>query len=410
MKLSSRHASTSVPGLVGTARVDRRLSAALRRARPGDVLVVDHVDLDRAGAESVVESGAAVVVNASPFISGRFPNLGPEMLARAGVQLVEGVGPEALAAIRDGATVRVDGAEVSVRGTVVATGREVSLDDVLGAMEAARSGMVTQLASFTHNTTEFLRREEDLLLHGLGLPELDTSFEGRAVVVVVRAFDHQADLRGLRRFIREKHPVLVGVDAGADALLAAKLVPDLVVVGAAGVGGGPGEAAAGRGQVISDHALVSAREVLLHADASDRLVGADRLDRLGVRPRRVAAGGTSEDIALLAADHGGASLIVAVGSHATLDEFLDRQRSGVSSTFLTRLRLGPRLVDAKAVPALYSGRVRLWHIVLALLVGLAAVGLAVAATPVGSEWARAGAAELSDLTGRLVDALGGLLP
>jgi uncharacterized membrane-anchored protein len=200
------------------------------------------------------------------------------------------------------------------------------------------------------------------------------------------------------------------VDAGADALLAAKLVPDLVVVGAAGVGGGPGEAAAGRGQVISDHALVSAREVLLHADASDRLVGADRLDRLGVRPRRVAAGGTSEDIALLAADHGGASLIVAVGSHATLDEFLDRQRSGVSSTFLTRLRLGPRLVDAKAVPALYSGRVRLWHIVLALLVGLAAVGLAVAATPVGSEWARAGAAELSDLAGRLVDALGGLLP
>jgi uncharacterized membrane-anchored protein len=407
MKLSSRHASTSSPpGLLATARVDRRLSAALRRARPGDVLVVDHVDLDRAGAESVLEAGVAVVVNASPFISGRFPNLGPEILARAGVHLIDGVGPEALAAIRDGVTVRVDGTEISVRGTVVATGRQQGLDDVLGAMEAARSGMVTQLASFTHNTTEFLRREEDLLLHGLGLPTLDTSFQGRPVVVVVRAFDHQDDLRGLRRFIREQHPVLVGVDAGADALLAAKLVPDLVVVGAAGLGGGPGEAAAGRGQVVSDDALVSAREVLLHADASDRLVGADRLDRLGVRPRRVASSGTSEDVALLVSDHGDASLIVTVGSHATLDEFLDSQRSGTSSTFLTRLRLGPRLVDAKAVPTLYSGRVRLWHLLLTLLVGLAAVALAVAATPVGSDWVD----EVPALWRSLVDATEGLLP
>jgi uncharacterized membrane-anchored protein len=407
MKLSSRHASTvRPPGLEGTARVDRRLSSALRRARPGDVLVIDHVDLDRAGAESIVECGVAAVVNASPFISGRFPNLGPEMLARAGVHLVDGVGPEALAALRDGASVRVEGGEVSVRETVVATGRAQGLDDVLTAMEAARSGMATQLASFTHNTTEFLRREEDLLLHGLGLPALDTSFRGRPVVVVVRAFDHQDDLRGLRRFIREQRPVLVGVDAGADALLAAKLVPDLVVVGAAGVGTGPGEAAAGRGQVVSDWALVSSHEILLHADASDRLVGADRLDRLGVRPRRVAASGTSEDIALLVADHGGASLIVTVGSHATLDEFLDRQRTGTSSTFLTRLRLGPRVVDAKAVPALYSGRVRTWHLVLALLVGLIAVAVAVATTPVGSSWAD----EVTTLGQSLLDRVAGLLP
>jgi uncharacterized membrane-anchored protein len=409
MKLSSRHASTSAPGLLGTVRVDRRLENALRRARPGDILLVDHVDLDRTGAEAIIESGVAVVVNASPFISGRFPNLGPEMLARAGVQLIDGVGPEALTTLRDGATVHVDGGEVSTRGTVVASGRELSLDDVLGAMEAARAGMVTQLASFTHNTTEFLRREEDLLLHGLGLPHLETSFDGRPVVVVVRAFDHEADLRALRRYIREQRPVLVGVDAGADALLAAKMVPDLVVVGSAGVGGGPGEAAAGRGQVISDQALAAAREVLLHADASDRLVGADRLDRLGVRARRVAASGTSEDVALLVADHGGASLIVAVGSHATLDEFLDRQRVGVSSTFLTRLRLGPRLVDAKAVPALYSGRVRMWHIVLTLLVGLLAVAAAVAATPVGGDWAAQAVEDVSALAERLVDAVAGML-
>lgn len=411
MKLTTRHSSTvRLPGLEGTARVDRRLAGALRRARPGDVLVVDHVDLDRAGAEAVIEAGVAAVVNAAPFISGRYPNLGPELLARAGVLLVERVGPEALPHVRDGAAVRVDGGEVFCRGSVVASGRPLDLDDVLAAMDTARTGMATQLASFTHNTTELLRREEDLLLHGLGLPVLDTQFAGRPVVVVVRAFDHADDLRGLRRFIRDRRPVLVGVDAGGDALVAAKLVPDLLVVGDAGLGGSLGGSAAddsqGRGQLVSDRTLVAAREVLLHADASDRLLGADRLDRLGVRPRRVAAGGTSEDVALLVADHGRAALMVAVGSHVTLDELLDRQRAGASSTFLTRLRVGSRLVDAKAVPALYSGRVRPWQLLLALLAGLLAVAVAVAATPVGSEWA----AEISSLAQRLVDALAGVLP
>lgn len=199
---------------------------------------------------------------------------------------------------------------------------------------------------------------------------------------MVRDFDHEADLRRLRRFISEQRPVLIGVDAGADALLAVRLTPDVVMVGQDGLGG-PGSV---QSRTISDRALASAGEVVLHADASDRLVGADRLERMGVRPVRVAASGTTEDIAMLVADQAGASLIVTVGTHATLDEFLDRHRSGLASTFLTRLRVGPRLVDAKSVPALYAGRVRLWQLLLVLLVGLLAVAAAVAATPQGALW------------------------
>jgi uncharacterized membrane-anchored protein len=219
------------------------------------------------------------------------------------------------------------------------------------------------------------------------------------VVVVVRDFDHEADLRRMRRFVREQRPVLVGVDGGADALLAAKLQPDLVVVGEAGFSGG-----ALPGQAVSDAALTRAGEVLLHTDASDRVVGADRLERLGVRPRRIAASGSTEDIALLVADAQGASLIVTVGTHATLDEFLDRQRSGLSSTFLTRLKVGPRMVDAKSVPQLYAGRVRLWHLLLVLLVGLLAVAVAVAATPTGEQWTT----DLRDAAESLVDQVQGL--
>jgi uncharacterized membrane-anchored protein len=360
------------------------------------VAVIDHVDLDRAQAEALVDAGVAAVVNASPFISGRYPNLGPELLARAGVLLVDEVGTEVFGKVSDGQPVRVHEGRLLVGEEVVAEGRPLGVDEVAALMEEARTGLSTQLQTFTHNTTEFLRREQGLLLHGQGAPRLRTKLEGRPVVIVVRGYDYRADLRGLRRYIREQRPVLIGVDGGADALLEAGHRPDVVVVGDNGLAqtGGPGENAHG----VTDKALRGARDVVLHADRSGRAIGADRLERLGVRTQTLAASGTSEDIAMLLADVSGASLIIAVGTHATLDEFLDRQRSGLASTFLTRLRVGPRLVDARGVPQLYAGRVRLWHLLLVLLAGLVAVGVAIAATPVGADWWDSITAGLADLT------------
>jgi uncharacterized membrane-anchored protein len=396
MKFPSRQQPLDgLPGVSGTARVDRRTSAVVRRLRRGDIAVIDHLDLDRSHAEALVDAGVVAVVNASPFISGRYPNLGPDLLARAGVLMLDDVGAEVFKAVSDGAAVRVDGHRLMRGEETLAEGHLLSADDVAERMSAARGGLSTQLQSFTHNTTEFLRREQDLLLHGQGVPTLRTRIQGRPVVVVVRGYDYREDLRKLRRFIREQRPVLIGVDAGADALEAAGHRPDIVVVGEQGLGQSTG--AGDQGQTVSDRALRHSHEVVLHADRGGRAVGSDRLERLGVRAPHLAASGLTEDVALLLADTAGASLMITVGMHATLDEFLDRQRSGLASTFLTRLRVGPKLVDAKSVPQLYAGRVRVWHLAVVLLAGLVALLTAVSATPVGAEWWDSVRGALTDL-------------
>ncbi len=396
MKFPSRQKpDAGVPGLTGTVRADRRTSTLVRRLKPGDIAVIDHLDLDRANAEALLDKGVVAVVNASPFISGRYPNLGPELLARSGVVLIDNVGSDVFGKLHDGAEARIHEGQVFVKDEPVIAGAQLSADDIASMMEEARGGLSTQLQSFTHNTTEFLRREQDLLLHGQGAPELRTRLAGRPVVVVVRGYDYREDLRRLKQYIREQRPVLIGVDSGADALLEAGHRPDIVVIGETGLASGnhAGEVAS-----VSDKALRGAKEVVLHSDRAGRAVGAERLDRLGVRAQNFSASGTSEDVALLLADLAGASLIVSVGTNATLAEFLDQHRSGLASTFLTRLRVGPKLVDAKGVPHLYSGRVRIWHLLLVLLAGVAALLVALAGTPVGHEWWTSVQAWLEDAT------------
>lgn len=383
------------PGVSGTIRMDRRIGSLVRRLRPGDVAVIDHLDLDRASAEALVGCGVVAVVNASQFVSGRYPNLGPEVLARSGVVMIDDVGSEVFAELSDGSTVRLHQGCVLVADREVVRGRELGAKEVSALTQEARNGLSTQLQSFTHNTTEFLRREQDLLLHGRGLPALQTRLAGRPVVVVVPGYDHRDDLRRLRRFIREQHPVLVGVDGGADALLSAGHRPDVVVVGAAGLD--PAPSASAPGTPVSDKALRGAREVVLHADRSGRADSGERLERLGLRHHTITASGTSEDVALLLADRQGAGLIIAVGAPETLEEFLDRQRSGMASSFLTQLRVGANLIGAKQVPQLYAGRVRLWHLVAVLLAGLVALVAAVAATPVGGLWWSSSTSALSDV-------------
>ena len=379
------------PGLTGTARVERRTRLLLPRLRPGDVAVLDHLDMDRSTAQALVDAGVVAVVNASPMISGRYPNLGPEVLAEAGVLLLDRT--EGTRAIRDGARVRIHDEVVFVDEQPVATGREADAAIIAGEMETARRGMVTQLETFTHNSTEFLRREQDVLLHGIGLPRLVTPFEDRAVVVVVAGHEHAAELDAIRTFIREQDPVLVGVDRGADALLAAGHRPDVVVIG-------DGLADADQ---PSAKALRGARDVVVRVDRGGRM-HREQLERMGIRPLGLESSATTEDAALLLAEAGAARLIVGVGMHASLDEFLDRQRPGLASTYLTRLKVGDRLVDARAVPMLYSGRVRPRHLFLVLLAGLLAVAAAIAVTPVGQEWADA----LARLVSALTDDLQGL--
>jgi uncharacterized membrane-anchored protein len=351
-----------LPGVAGTARVDRRTDALLRRIKAGEIAVLDQVDLDRGTAEALVAAGVAGVVNASPSISGRFPTLGPEVLLEAGIPLVDGVGAEALHAIKDGSRVRLLDGGVYLGEKQVAEGVAQDADSVADSLVEAKAGLSHQLEAFAANTIEFMRRERALLLDGSGVPDVDVELSGRQVLVVAAGYDHIADLARLTHFIREYRPVLVGVGAGADALLAAGHEPALIV-------GDPGE--------VSMEALTCGADIVVPAFADGHAPGLHRVQDLGAGAVTFPSSANPEDLALLLAAHHGASMVVTVGLSASMAEFLDRGRSGSNaSTFLTRLQLGGALVDGRVIAALYRSRVSLGAIL--LMIGAAVVAIVAA--------------------------------
>ncbi len=387
----------ALPGVHGPARIHRRTASLLGRLHVGDVAVLDHLDMDRDTAQALIDAGVVAVVNSGPMVSGRFPNLGPERLVEAGVLVVDNAGPEVFDRLRDGTDVRIDAGVLHAGDTLVATGREVTADLVRSEMGRARSGLSAQLESFTHNSTEFLRREQDLLLHGHGVPRTATDMAGRPVVVTVRSHGWQDELRGIKPFVREQRPVLVGVDHGADALVEAGHRPDVVVV-------------SGADDLPSAAVLRKARDVVVLVERGAPRSATEQLERLGIRPLRFETTATAEDAARLLAAAREASRIFGVGMHATLDEFLDRRRAGLASTFLTRLKVGPDLVDASAVPQLYDGAVRPRHLGGALAAGVLAVAAAVSVTPVGQQWVDDLSPAVTSSTTDLIDNVRGILP
>jgi uncharacterized membrane-anchored protein len=366
--LRSRTLAAAAAGVVGIARVDARTKNLTKRLQAGDVAVIDHLDIDTVAAEALAARRPGAVVNAAASTSGRYPNLGPQILLDAGIPLVDGVGRDVLVAVQEGDRVRVHGGDVYVRDDLAGSGIEQTAETVAAAMEEARAGLAVQMEAFAANTMEYLRRERDLLLDGVGVPDIRTAMDGKHVLVVVRGYHYQEDLRVLRPYVREYKPVVIGVDGGADAVLAAGLPLHLIV---------------GDMDSVSDRALTSGAEIVVHASRDGRAPGLERVQSLGVEPVVFPATGTSEDVAMLLADDKGAELIVAVGSHATLVEFLDKGRSGMASTFLTRLRVGGKLIDAKGVSRLYRSRISSWQILMLLACGLFALFVAMSVTPAG---------------------------
>ena len=357
------------PGTIGVARVDRRVDALLRRIGPGDIAVLDQVDLDRRTADALVAAEVRGVVNAAPSISGRFPNLGPEILVGARITLVDGVGPEVLRIVKDGTKLRLHEGVLYAGTKELARGTEQTADSVADSMIEAKSGLSAQLEAFSANTIEFLRHERALVLDGVGVPEVDIAIKGRQVLVVAAGYDHTADLAALGRFIREYRPVLIGVEAGADALREAGHRPDLIV-------GDPNE--------VTASVLTCGAQVVIPAQPDGHAPGLERIQDLGVGAVTFPAVSNPEDLALLLAEAHGADLVITVGFQATLHEFLDRGRSGSNpSTFLTRLRLGTKLVDGKAVAALHRSRVSAGVVALMVLAALVAMAAALLVSDVG---------------------------
>ncbi|WP_435209017.1 putative cytokinetic ring protein SteA [Micromonospora sp. bgisy143] len=360
------------PGRVlGTARLDRRTKRLVGRLRPGDIAVIDHVDLDRVAADSLVAVGVGAVLNAKPSVSGRYPNLGPEVLIAAGIPLLDDLGEGVFERIREGDQVRIEGNTVFAGEEPVAHGTLQDAESVAKAMSDAREGLSVQLEAFAANTMDYLRQERDLLLDGVGVPDIQTQIQGRHCLIVVRGYDYKADLDVLRPYIREFKPVLIGVDGGADALVEAGYTPDMII---------------GDMDSVTDDVLRCGAEVIVHAYPDGRAPGLPRVNGLGVPAITFPAAATSEDLAMLLADEKGASLLVAVGTHATLVEFLDKGRGGMASTFLTRLKVGGKLVDAKGVSRLYRQSISGSSLLLLVLSAIAAMASAVAVSTVGKAY------------------------
>jgi uncharacterized membrane-anchored protein len=350
----------------GPARLDRMTKHLVRRLSSSDIAVIDHRDLDRASAEELLESGIRVVVNVSPSQTGRFPNPGPLLLVRGGVRLIDAPGANLFEELHDGESLTVRGGGLYRNGTCLALGRVLEEPELVSALREQRGRVTEALEAFADNTMRYLREEGRLLAEGIDFPPLQTRFRDRHALVVARGPGHKRDLRIVKPYIRDFKPVLVGVDGGADALIEAGYRPDVIV---------------GDMDSVSDTALGSGAELLVHGYADGAAPGAARAERLGLPYQVVPATGISEDIGLLLTYEKGAELIVAVGTHFNLIEFLERNREGMSSTFVTRLKVGEILVDAKGVSRLVSRRVGVWPLVAIGAAGLTAIVAAVAASP-----------------------------
>ena len=368
-----RKTSEDLPGVTATARLDRRTKNLANRLCPGDIAIIDHEDLDLTGADALIGRSVGAVVNVAQSISGRYPNRGPLLLIEAGIPLIDDVGPEVFDRVKEGQSVRLDGDTLYVGDEAVAKGREQDAKSVATAMAEAKVNVTAEIEAFAANTLEYIKHEYTLLAEGVGVPAMRTNLEGRDVMVVARGYHHREDLATLRSYIRERKPAMVAVDGGADAILEVGYRPDLIF---------------GDMDSVSDRALTCGAEIVVHAYPDGRAPGLPRVRALGLDPVVCPAAGTSEDVALLIADEKGASLIVAVGMHHTLVEFLDKGRSGMASTFLTRLRVDDKIVDAKGVSRLYQSRVSAKAVIPLVFAAAVTVVVAILVLPAGQIFIR----------------------
>jgi uncharacterized membrane-anchored protein len=350
--------------IAGVARVDRKTKRLVTRLQPGDIAVINHADIDRVAAETLVDAAPVAVINAAPSTTGRYPNLGPLLICQAGITLVDDVGSDIMEKISEGGLVTIDRDKIVVDGEVIGTGVLQDLATVDAAIESARANIGPELERFAHNTVNYMRHEIELLTGTLEVPEVNVPLTGRHVLIVVRGIDYKEDLALLRQsgYLNEMRPVLIGVDGGADALMAIGERPDLII---------------GDFDSVSEATLRCGAELIVHGYRDGRAPGAERLEELGLPYTVMAAPGTSEDVAMLLAYEHGAELLVAVGTHNSMVEFLDKGRAGMASTFLVRMKLGSALVDAKGVSRLYQQSVRTRDLL--LMVGAALLTLVVVA-------------------------------
>ncbi|KJS17454.1 MAG: thiamin pyrophosphokinase [Peptococcaceae bacterium BRH_c4b] len=350
----------------GTVRVDKRTKNLVKRLSPNEIAIIDHSELDDVAARALLAGRVKVVVNAARSLSDKYPNPGPLTLVKAGVVLLDNVGEQVMDAVREGQTVEIINEEIYCEGLPVASGKLLTLREIEQKMEQVRSNMQEVISDFVVNTLDYARTEIGLINGEYKIPPVTTAFQGRHALIVVRGQNYKEDLNAIKSYIDDVRPVLVGVDGGADALWEFGYKPDIIV---------------GDMDSVSDNVLQDGSELVVHAYQNGKAPGLERVKSLGLSARVFAAPGTSEDIAMLLAYEYGAELIVAVGTHSNVQDFLEKGRKGMASTFLVRLKVGTKLVDAKGVSKLYRNRVKARYLAQIVLAALLPVAVIVMITP-----------------------------
>ena len=357
----------------GIARKDKRTKNLVKRLRPGDLAIINHQDIDRVSAKALVERRVKAILNASSSISGKYANLGPSILRRAGIPILDNLGEEVFSQIQEGDRIEIRDNQVLKEGRLIAEGEKLDEEEILRRLTQAKGNLGKELEKFVENTLRYVKEEKAILLEETSIPQLDLNISGRQVLVVVRGADYEEDLRALGAYIKEQKPVLMGVDGGADALIEFGYKPDLII---------------GDMDSVSDQALLCGAKILVHSYIRGRAPGLERVEKLGLKPTLIPLPGLSEDVALLLAYQLGAELIVGVGTHFSLDEFLEKGRQGMASTFLVRLKIGSIFFDAKGVSKLYRGGVSLSLILGLILAALVPIIVVLVTSPLARSFLR----------------------
>ncbi len=350
----------------GTAKLDKRTKNLVTRLNSNDIAIIDHKDIDRVSAEGLIDSGIEVVINTNQSISGRYPNIGPLLIASAGIHLIDSADSEIFNKISEGEQITIQNDKIISKNKIISQGKVMTVMDIQKIMEDAEMKIGLELEKFAQNTLQYMQEERSFLLDGTRIPDIKTKIKDRHVLVVTRGYEYKEDLQALRSYIREFKPLFIGVDGGADAILNEGYRPDIII---------------GDMDSVSDNALMSNAELVVHAYVDGRAPGKERLDQLNLDSMIFQSPGTSEDLALLLAYEKGAELIVAVGTHANLVEFLDKGRAGMASTFLIRLKVGSRLVDAKGVNKLYRAKIKISHLILLIAAAILTLTIIILSSP-----------------------------
>ena len=347
-------------------KVDRKTKRLAKRLSGGEIAVINHIDIDEVAANSLVEGKTKLVINAAPSVSGRYPNKGPGILTDNNILIIDNVGEELFHKLNEDEILTIVDGAIYRNGEMLGQGEVLDRAGVEEKIKIAYENLEAELDRFIDNTIDYAKKEKGFILGEVEIPEMKTDYKDRHVLVVVRGQDYKKDLSTILSYIDEMKPILIGVDGGADALMEFGYTPDVIV---------------GDMDSVSDEALRKAKEIVVHAYTDGRAPGLKRVEELGLSAITFPAPGTSEDIAMLTAYEYGAELIVALGTHSNMIDFLEKGRPGMASTFLVRLKIGSKLIDAKGVNLLYKSKLKLKYILALIITGLFPVGIALSLSP-----------------------------